>query len=1185
MDLLFLKRLDTTHWLALRMPPDLNIAAGTDNAGQVASGQWTLDAVPKFDWAGARYFGPAALEKGEKISLTWMERPKERFAGRAFDGVLADVSDMAESETTNNIKQQLEDAQTKAGVSLPLRAYRAYVETQGGSNRSIEDWIANSIAILSDRPGKLPIEAFGGLLFLVEADGPPVPQGDGIFVDDEEPTKAAPAELLVKAFQHSKGVSFECADAVGSAAYTNSSVHDAISGGTKYSGYYRITRTLGVVERPSRRSGLVAIPYEVDDEPSWNLGTDVPAKERWPQRRFLLADSLAPDELIGELLNYRIELLNPHGRVVRAGRVMLQRHRLDPPAAIARATARLVAGPGAGDATMAIRFDLPPTEKSTGVGLELVVYRLESPALPTGFYGDADDTSVQVARLLSDIDPAAFMDVRASDQLPTGASSESAQANLSNHGLTPFVRIHLEELGPREQSKHGPTDDSPWSQCRWEVGVKGLDELLPRRRAVRIMLALRRLVAADSAGAVFDGPVLESPVLEPQMLIGFDANNAERDQIVPHFEQFWEEPVALGLLDVDQVFFSEVDPPGEGSPPKEAENLARVRMQVQHLIHNATDEAELVGGYRIWMRDLPARHAQGFPFEALAVVQAVPQLVKAYAPIEVGRQWWVQGVSQIDGEDKGVPDTFLASPSPQAMIRSGKEVGMAEKVAEALNGLLKDIQDDKASKRDVRGGALLLQFWRSLDPSDCKEVILTIAQRRELTRVGAEKWLADPSYPSGNWIFFCDQNGAYLGRAWTFKGKTAGLVKRGYILNEVPNTEDTVAVDDFGQMTWNWTGLQDAWHHELEWVIEPLSRYAPLRRRLLTQPASEPGDRPKVEPRHPAPTWQEGLAKDGVPEANVHRLAILRRMPLTGRVGLIPVPDAEEDAFVWKVIPPPEFRRATHNTHARTALGALRLEVIEASAKTMLAEYFKPAEKVDPLIKDWCRHPPLDTSDPPATLESLEEGHQLVIDQPACFQVMLTVRPRADTKAGEETHLGQLAERVPKTFKNDIQISFDHCFPRGLGSELVVPLARLGWSYRGSARPTVAEVIGRATPDNVSIGSMPGLRLPDPDALMTVFVMSDDDVLSPCAYFFGPAVARDYMSALDHWPKVDSDTVRWGVAYCDNKVVTNITLTNGGGNAGDLLLLLEGLDASRLRVLWKRGRESSKLLTPRLPGE
>lgn len=1181
MDLLFLKRLDSKHWLGLRLPPDLAITAGDDSKVLAVSEQWALDEMPHLNWdAGtATYFGPTFRMEGGRVGLDWTKKPREHFTGKAFAGVLADVDGLDQIDAVKRARLQLLEAQAKAGVSLPLRAYQAYIDVRGGAPRSIGDWARVVIDALAVRPGEIPVEAFGGLIFLVESDGRPAPAVGGatVFVDDASPEKV-PDELHVKAFQHSKGVAFELADASREVPYSNDSVLDRVEsrvGGRALSGYYRITRTLGVVERPSRRSGLVAIPVALVDppgpeKPAAMPGTPAPAV--WAQRRFRLTDGLAPEELVGELLNYRVELFNPHGRVVRAGRVMVQRQRLDPPAAPARAMARLVAAP-AGSTSVTLRFDLPPTERADGVGLEAVLYHLENPSLPTGFYGDADDAAVQVARLLSDLDPVAGLGARAMDQVPAGASSQSAQTNLSNHGLTAFASFALKS--PRIPPASPPPDQGPWDQCRWEITINQPESLLQPGRAVRLMLALRRVVPADSAGAVYDGPVPESPVLEPQLTIGFDVSDAARDQVVPHFERFWTTAtVPPALLDVDRVFISEST--DEVSPPREMDNHARVRIQVQHLPLKGDDAAEPVGGYRIWMRDLPARHAQGIAFEALAVVQAVPQLVKAYAPVEVGRQWWVQTASDDVGRDEGLPDTmFLTSPSPGAMIRRAED-GSADQAADELAVLLRDISEGRASERDVRGGAMLLRFWRLLSPDLCREVILTVTERRDLTRQGARAWLRDR--PS-NWIVFRDQNGSYLGRAWTFKGPSAGRVRRIHVLNEVPNTEDTVAVDDFGQMTWNWAGLQDGWHHELEWVVEPLSRYAPLRRRMQPLPSglSDASDGPGV--RYPVPPWQAGQA--GVGDAYVHRLAILRRTLLTGRIGLVPAPEAAEDAFVWKVHLPSEFQRATHNTHARTALGALRIEVLDTRAETTLAPYFDRAE-LDEYIEDWCRDEPPDAPGPPPTLDSLEEGHELVIHQPACFKVTLKVRPRADTIAGELTGLDP-AGRVPRAFTNAAAMDADHCRAHDDGKVLVVPLARLGWSYTGPARPTVTDVIGRL-PAKEPIRGMPGLRLPDPAASMTVFIREDNGVLRPCAYFFGQAIAESEVPLPPNWIKEVSANITWGFAYRDDDLVTNISLPRGGGQPGQLVLQLDDdLDASRLRILWKRGAGASELLTPREP--
>jgi hypothetical protein len=57
--------------------------------------------------------------------------------------------------------------------------------------------------------------------------------------------------------------------------------------------------------------------------------------------------------------------------------------------------------------------------------------------------------------------------------------------------------------------------------------------------------------------------------------------------------------------------------------------------------------------------------------------------------------------------------------------------------------------------------------------------------------------------------------------------------------------------------------------------------------------------------------------------------------------------------------------------------------------------------------------------------------------------------------------------------------------------------------------------------------------------------------------------------------------VTWGVAYRDPSVVANIFLINGGLQRGDLVLQLRpDHEASKLRVLWKRGGVATALLEP-----
>ncbi|WP_291986746.1 hypothetical protein [Candidatus Accumulibacter sp. ACC007] len=1205
MDNLFLKRLDGKHWLGLRLPADMNIVTGEDTKLKVTR-QPQLGDMPPFTWDDAIFYWPGTERDASKEpKLTWWNHGGDRPSGDAYAGVIDDLEAWSLSTGTDmfrDIIDKMRKAQELSAVSLPLRCYRAYIDIQAttDASRSIKDWIQVCLNAFSPRPGEVPIEAFGGLLFLVETKDAalPVAADATVYIDPVLPgTK--PDGLQLKAFQHSAGIAFEMDEGTGGAPFTNSSIQSHLNRGTDdhpgFSGYYRITRTLGVVERPSRRSGLIVIPSALRETPSdVTVAAAMPANMPWSDRLFRPADRLMPDELIGELLNYRIELVNPHGSVVRAGRVMLQRLRLDPPAAPARGMARLVR---TGDkATLVVRFDLPPTEKDDGRGLSAVLYRIETPALPTGFYADADDAAIQVARLLSDIDPMAVSDVRATDQLPPGASSQTSQTNLSNHGLMPYPTedgIALAMLTQRETPPAAGAGDDPWNQCRWQWEIKineddkddkdDKDDIMRAGSAVRLMLALRRIVPPDSAGAAYEGVIPESPVLELQMAIGFDPDRTDGDLSVVHFERFWSdthEETPLPLLDVDRVFFSEAP---EDDPP---EPYARVRMQLQHLT-DPMGQGEPVGGYRIWMRDMPAPHVEGIEFEAVAIVQAVPQLVKAYAPIEVGRQWWIEATAPKGepGIDADIAPSRFLTPHA-AMIRREEESkkGDFKNVTTQLDEeierdkMLDDKTKTRAQARSALSAGLLFEAWRLLNVDDCTEVVLTIAQRRDLSRGHVDAWMAGTGSP-GNWILFRDQNGGYLGRAWTFKGTNAPLLRRYYVLREIPNFQDTVAIDDFGQVTWNWAGLKDGWHHELEWAVEPLSRYAPLRRRAVTlsdRPASDTASAQRLPP----PSWLSPAAP--MVDRYIHRHGVQRRESFEGRrIGLIQATNPAQDAFVWNVTLPADFRRSTHNTHARTALGVLRVELLSVRTESVLAEHYNVGQ-LAPLIPAWCAAAGRPAAAVASELEALQEGHEIVIHQPAAFKVSLTVRPRADALVGDETHIVPAAQRQPLAFSNrDVMLS-DHCFMTKERGELVLPLARLDWSYTGPAKPSVNEILGTQL-ENEDAGNSPGLRLPDPHVSATVFVEDTDDVLRPCAYFYGPAIEEnEKLMRPSGWKRSDADVV-FGYAYVDGNVVTKAEFDadGGGDHPGHLGFNLKKPSAAQhFRVLWKREGKASELLIP-----
>jgi hypothetical protein len=266
MDQLFLKRLDSKQWLALRMPKTLSIAVNSGNELTVSE-PWHLEGLPHLKWeppTEPKYCVPCfeEIKDGDKkgtFGLAWAERPAEQLVGGAYAGVIAEVQ--KRNEEKGGLDRVLENLQKLAApdspstLSLPLRAYRAYIgiESSRDEEKPTKFWITRCIDALATRPGELPIEAFGGLLFIIVSSGEPSADDPAAPVHIDKMSLAEPEDLNLKAFQSSTGVLFEISDATG-AVYTNESIAgllDPAPPATRLSGYYRLTRTLGVVERHS----------------------------------------------------------------------------------------------------------------------------------------------------------------------------------------------------------------------------------------------------------------------------------------------------------------------------------------------------------------------------------------------------------------------------------------------------------------------------------------------------------------------------------------------------------------------------------------------------------------------------------------------------------------------------------------------------------------------------------------------------------------------------------------------------------------------------------------------------------------------------------------------------------------------------------------------------------------------
>lgn len=1095
MDRFFFKKISRTQWLGLRLPGQLKVSAGPDGSVQVTDDPFTADAALPA-WAAnprllALQLGPggpaAALVAAYGDPASWT--PFRHSLGTLSAVVGAGAGD------AGKLAQAMKAATDRF---LPLRVYEAYRDVAVAPERNPLDDAALRKELLRAVGGSAtlqPLEAFSELLFVVTvAAGQAVPAGPAI-----DPGDAAERVLRVLAYQSATGVTLQFEQA--GERLANGNICTAILGqGVGVDGpapFYRWQRTLGLGERPSAASGAVQIP----------AGPPIPvgdaAAARWAQRPFSLVDRLGPEQLAGELLNYEVQFCNAHGRTILRGRVMLKRQRLQAPAQPLRASAQLLRPEPGAPVQCTVAFDIAAGQPQRDE-LLAVIYRQDYPIVPTGFYGDADDAALTVARSLGDFGSGEAVGSQLTDDAAFGGEP---LPNLSNHNLVPLAPVAIEAL----PGGGGEPGAPPAHVIRCNV-------TLTPGTATRLFLALRlRLEPGTALATGVAAP--ESPVALVQHMTGATPDTIRN---VPHFERFWDPLPPQRWLPMGAARIMEV----RSEPAKPSV----VRIVVQH----AGPGQELTGGYRLWLRDVAAP-GEATPFRPVALVQAVPPLAKAYAPLEFGGLWRVGEVPERATSIEAAvlaSAEFLVLTTPAAPGATAPEAAAAA-AATGIEGAMSALQElareaaaaGPSSAPGLVANRLLVALLRLREAGCAREVLLSVAKRQAMDRTSDQ--------PDGNWVFFRDQHGMLLGRAFQFwlpRALTAAEAapSKRYTLSEIGTAQDTLALDDFGRIAWSWTGLTDRWRHEIECLVEAVSRYAPIQ-----------------EARADLAAYAQAMALAAAvpaqwPEA-LHRLVIARREPFDARLRLAQVLDTRDDAFVIALDASQEFRLALHNTVARTRQGVLRVHAAPAERKFRFENAYDGQEA--PLLEAWLGP----AGDPPsprqprmafvaATAARTGTYGELVFDEPPCFTLRTAVGASADDMhAAVSPGIGPLERPravatppaqealVPRirTQANDLHIDIE--------------LARLDWSYGGASRP----LVGGFIPNLQQFADRPLLRLPDPEAEMLLLWQVDQEPLRLVGHFRGSAFANVAWPFRTGWNTLA--TVQWGAMQCWDALTAQLT--------------------------------------------
>jgi len=1109
-DLYFFKRIRQSQWLGLRIPKDLRL--NMDEDGRLMPLQpWSYDAAsPLPEWAASARVLVLGLDHGVVVPILVTTSDTES-GWKPFQRSRATLNTFVGQTEAQDLAKAMEQA--IENPLLPLRLYQAYRDFPANSkspNYANDEEVLHALTRAVGGSATNPlVEAYSELLFIVDTVNGPTEAADNV-----DPGGDSPVSLRVTGLQSAQGVTlqFELREQ----RITNSNIVPMIQshGGvaSQFAPFYRWHRTLGMAQRPSADSGAILIPSEVTSMTASALDSAA-----WKTRPFRITDRLGAQQLVGELLNYDVGFFNPHGRCTHVGRVLLKRQRLDPPLPPLRGNAVLLPPlDGTGQARCIVTFVITADQPAPHE-LNTVIYRQDYPVVPTGFYGDDDDQALTVARSLGDLGGELF----AGSQDIGDVDDGEALPNLSSHNLSV-----LDIKAAREETK-----DSDGQVLRRIEFTMTLEPGL----ASRLFLALRREVEGEAEDSL--------PQSAVATLQHFTGTKVEAVRAVPHFERFW---VPLP----DQVWLGEGGArvmEVKGQPGERA----KVRIVIQHAPMDAPVDGELTGGYRLWVRDVIAP-GEETPFNAVALVQAVPPLVKAYAPIEVGRNWTVKtdkGPRATGVTIGGPPESELsrqdfillnepAEPEPKV---TGEKEQIAR--AEAERTGLKSAIDAarQLGGENVDASQILGAMQKLQGMGTARELLLSVANRRAMTQ--------NLLQPPGNWVFFYDRLDNLMGRAiqfWLPEGhgiEDINLPYSQYRLTEESSAHDTVALDDFGRMVWMWDGLRDLWRHELEWMIEAVPRYAPIQ-------GARKGLGLDIENEIMT------LRRNG--RGQWHRLVVARRAPFTARFGLAQVLDAPDDRFVIALDAPHEFRQSLHNSVARTRQGVLRMHAGRAAVQFRYADEYNEVKKE--LLTAWLGDEKGSTAPRLPKMQSIMSTSapvgaygELVYDEPPCMTLTVRVGASADDVHNPETvEIGPLTRRrmhcqATKPFdlvvvRNDPRIQIE------------IPLARLDWFYRGDEDHRPA--IDRFPEINVlhPFGQLSLLRLPDPEAELLLFFKFGVMPQRQVAHFRGSAFVKNDVKWIT---PSEIDSLATELSWGEMRVSSSLELGVSISNTGNLQITME----------------------------
>lgn len=442
---------------------------------------------------------------------------------------------------------------------------------------------------------------------------------------------------------------------------------------------------------------------------------------------YFYVDRLKPDEFVGQLVHYEIEIRNVVDQTVARGQVSVRRRRLDPPPMPADVKAILVVNPEEDnklEQSLKIEVELP---QGLTDDVEPVVWYQTRPLDACGYFGTEDDMALEEGLRQADLNFEEDADTSEPIDWEGHPVSRYLRGAYDRHGLseldtetnTSLSWSNISATNERAAVKSLEVDNKLLSQ------LCGISDKSQDLSGIRFYVALRRKENDRFEGRDTEHRSVESVLRPCEHFISVGKHQKQRIFQIEHIPELVSERLFIEKDGIALRYLSassdspNPDPNGEWinkSGEKLAPDPFRVQIQFSTLGVDGTSTGDgkvnLPGGFRVWLRDVVSNDE--LPFELVGSFETLSPEIYRYRPylIDSSKDLSVRDVNQANdnpsSEIKGVSiddiHRFFDSLSDEVRTWSGAP----RIVRSTVNADTKTVEnkdtDDQDKKKSYTGG-------------------------------------------------------------------------------------------------------------------------------------------------------------------------------------------------------------------------------------------------------------------------------------------------------------------------------------------------------------------------------------------------------------------------------------------------------------------------------------------------